>query len=61
MQVKAAEAGLRVLELPIRQRPRIGRSKVSGTLVGALRAGTRMLWTIWSLRRTRAARAARSG
>lgn len=61
MQVKAVEAGLRVLELPIRQRPRIGRSKVSGTLVGALRAGTRMLWTIWSLRRTRAARAARSG
>ena len=61
MQVKAVEAGLRVLELPIRQRPRIGRSKVSGTLVGALRAGGRMLWTIWSLRRTRAARAARSG
>ena len=61
MQVKAVEAGLRVLEMPIRQRPRIGRSKVSGTLVGALRAGTRMLWTIWSLRRTRAARAARSG
>ena len=56
MQVKAAEAGLRVLEVPIRQRPRIGRSKISGTWWGTVRAGTRMLITIWSLWRSRGAR-----
>lgn len=53
MQVKAAEAGLRTLEVPIRQRPRIGRSKISGTVSGTLRAGSRMIATIWSLWRTR--------
>ena len=53
MQVKAAEAGLRTLEVPLRQRDRIGRSKISGTIIGALRAGFRMLVTIWSLWRTR--------
>ena len=34
MQVKAARAGLRVREVPVDYRPRIGRSKVSGTLLG---------------------------
>ena len=56
MQVKAAEAGLGVIEVPVRQRPRIGRSKISGTVVGTVRAGSRMLATIWSLRRTRGRR-----
>ena len=58
MQVKAAEAGLRTLEVPIRQRPRIGQSKISGTIRGTVRAGARMLSTIWSLWRTRRARGA---
>ena len=53
MQVKAAEAGLRTQEVPVRQRPRIGRSKISGTVRGTLRAGSRMIVTIWSLWRTR--------
>ncbi len=53
MQVKAAEAGLRVVEVPVEQRPRIGTSKISGTVIGTLRAGTRMLATIGSLWRTR--------
>ena len=56
MQVKAAEAGLRVMEVPIRQRSRIGRSKISGTFLGAVRAGATMLATIWSLWRARGAR-----
>ena len=56
MQVKAAEANLRVVERPIRQRSRIGQSKISGTLRGAASAGTRMLLTIWSLWRTRRTR-----
>lgn len=56
MQVKASEAGLRTLEVPVRQRPRIGQSKISGTVRGTARAGARMLSTIWSLWRTRRAR-----
>ena len=46
MQVKAARAGLRGMELPVRYRRRIGRSKISGTLVGSVRAGAKILGTI---------------
>ena len=46
MQVKAARHGLRVLEVPVDYRPRIGRSKVSGTLGGSLRAGAKILGVI---------------
>ena len=53
MQVKAAEAGLRVVEMPVRQRPRLGRPKISGTVFGTVRVGARMLTTIWSLWFTR--------
>jgi glycosyltransferase involved in cell wall biosynthesis len=39
MQMRAARAGLRVLELPVRHRNRAGgASKVAGSLVGSLRA-----------------------
>jgi glycosyltransferase involved in cell wall biosynthesis len=43
MQVKAARRGLRVVEVPVDYRPRIGRSKVSGTLGGTIRAATKIL------------------
>lgn len=46
MQVKAARRGLRVVEVPVDYRPRIGRSKVSGTLTGSVRAGTKIIGTI---------------
>jgi glycosyltransferase involved in cell wall biosynthesis len=46
MQVKAARAGLRVREVPVDYRPRIGRSKVSGTVSGTLGAGAKILGTI---------------
>jgi hypothetical protein len=46
MQLKAARRGLRVVEVPVDYRPRIGRSKVSGTLSGTVRAGARILGTI---------------
>jgi glycosyltransferase involved in cell wall biosynthesis len=46
MQVKARRHGLRVSEVPVDYRPRIGRSKVSGTLGGSLRAGAKILSTI---------------
>jgi glycosyltransferase involved in cell wall biosynthesis len=46
MQVKASRQGLRVEEVPVDYRRRIGRSKVSGTLGGSLRAGARILSVI---------------
>jgi glycosyltransferase involved in cell wall biosynthesis len=46
MQIKAVRAGLRIQEVPVPYRRRIGRSKISGTLSGTLRAGTKILYTI---------------
>jgi glycosyltransferase involved in cell wall biosynthesis len=46
MQVRAKQAGLRVREVPVDYRPRLGRSKVSGTVSGTLRAGLKILGTI---------------
>ncbi len=47
MQMKAARARLRILELPVPYRRRAGgSSKVAGTLVGSVRAGWRIILTI---------------
>ncbi len=46
MQVKAQRAGLRVVEVPVDYRPRVGRSKISGTLSGSVRAGAKILGRI---------------
>lgn len=43
MQIKAAKQGLRGAEVPVSYRPRIGRSKVSGTLRGTLGASAKIL------------------
>jgi glycosyltransferase involved in cell wall biosynthesis len=46
MQMRAAKAGLRILEVPVDHRRRAGgESKVSGTLRGTVLAGTRILMT----------------
>ena len=50
MQVRALQEGLRVTEVPVRYRKRVGRSKISGTLLGSVRAGRKILWTMWKLR-----------
>jgi len=55
MQVKAALLGLRVVEVPVDYRPRIGRSKVSGTLSGTVRAGAKILGTLARYKLLRAA------
>ncbi len=47
MQIKAAQRGLRIVEIPMRYRVRIGRSKISGTLKGTILAGTKILYTIF--------------
>jgi len=46
MQVKASQLGLRVLEIPVPYRRRIGQSKISGTISGTIRAGYKILFTI---------------
>ena len=46
MQMRAARAGLRILEIPVDYRRRSGgHSKVAGSLSGTLRAGTRIIAT----------------
>ena len=48
MQMRAARAGLRILEVPVHNRCRIGgTSKVAGSLRGTIRAGTRIIATFF--------------
>lgn len=46
MQIKAIRKGLRIAEVPVSYRRRVGVSKITGTLAGTLRAGGKILWTI---------------
>ncbi len=46
MQVKALRAGLTVCEVPVSYRRRIGQSKISGTAMGSIRAGRKILLTL---------------
>lgn len=46
MQIKAARAGLRIREVPVSYRKRIGESKITGTVSGSVKAGVWILWTI---------------
>ena len=47
MQVRAAQCGLRVCEVPVNYHRRIGQSKISGTLRGVVGAGSKILYTIF--------------
>jgi hypothetical protein len=47
MQIKAVRAGLRVMEIPVHYRKRIGVSKVSGTVKGVILAGWKIIMTIF--------------
>jgi glycosyltransferase involved in cell wall biosynthesis len=46
MQAKALIAGLRIREVPVRYRRRVGQSKISGTVNGTIRAGVKIIGTI---------------
>lgn len=46
MQIRAVTAGLRIEEIPVDYRRRIGQSKISGTLCGVVGAGTKIFYTI---------------
>jgi uncharacterized protein len=47
MQVRAAQQRLPVIEVPVTYRKRIGRSKISGTVGGVLKAGSKILYCIF--------------
>ncbi|HXK58353.1 MAG TPA: glycosyltransferase family 2 protein [Acidobacteriota bacterium] len=47
MQIRAVQKGYRILEVPVSYRPRIGRSKISGTVRGVVGAGFKILLTIF--------------
>ena len=47
MQIKAVKHGLRIEEIPVHYRKRIGVSKITGTLSGTFRAGTKIIYTIF--------------
>ncbi|MEO0531923.1 MAG: glycosyltransferase family 2 protein, partial [Planctomycetota bacterium] len=46
MQLKALKRGLRIREVPVPYRRRIGQSKISGTVRGSIAAGTKILWCL---------------
>jgi len=46
MQVKALRHGLRVAEVPVSYRRRVGVSKITGTVKGTVLAGYKILWTV---------------
>jgi len=52
MQLKAASRRLRVVEVPVRYRERVGRSKITGTWRGTIQAGAKILgWIVaWRVR-----------
>lgn len=47
MQIKAARARVRYEEVAVSYRPRIGHSKITGTIKGTIKAGYKILWTIF--------------
>lgn len=48
MQIKAVKKGLRIKEIPVSYRKRIGKSKVSGTIKGSFMAGIIIIRTIFT-------------
>ncbi len=47
MQVKAIRHGLRIMEVPVDYRRRIGTSKISGTISGTIEAGSKIIFSIF--------------
>ncbi len=50
MQVKAAHRGVSAVEVPVSYRKRVGVSKITGTIEGTVKAGYKILWTIFVYR-----------
>ena len=50
MQIKAVINKVRILEVPVRYRKRIGKSKITGTISGTIKAGVKIIYTILKYR-----------
>lgn len=50
MQIKAIQKNLRTIEVPVAYRRRVGVSKISGTISGTIKAGTKIIYSIWKYR-----------
>lgn len=48
MQIKAARLGISSTEVPVSYRKRIGKSKITGTVKGTVKAGYKILYTIFA-------------
>lgn len=46
MQIKALKQNFRILEIPVKYRARVGVSKITGTVSGTVKAGTKIIYTI---------------
>jgi glycosyltransferase involved in cell wall biosynthesis len=46
MQIKAVQNGLAILEIPVTYRQRIGKSKITGTVSGTIKAGAKILYIL---------------
>ena len=47
MQIKAVKKGLLIMEIPVKYRERVGVSKITGTFSGTIKAGTKIIYTIF--------------
>jgi glycosyltransferase involved in cell wall biosynthesis len=47
MQIKAVKKKLRILEISVKYRERVGVSKITGTFSGTIKAGTKIIYTIF--------------
>ena len=47
MQIKAVRQNLRIREIPVRYRKRVGVSKITGTVLGTMKAGIKIIYTIF--------------
>ena len=53
MQMKAVQLGLRIEEVDMPYHPRVGISKISGTIKGTIQAGSKIIWSVWRYRARR--------
>jgi hypothetical protein len=46
MVIAGLKRNIRVIEIPVNYRSRVGESKITGNISGAMRTGMRMVWLI---------------
>lgn len=50
LQAKVAKRGLRYMEVPVSYKPRIGQSKITGSVQNSIKAGVKIIYTIFKLK-----------